>query len=153
MPGTPNKADSVVGSLSNTSSAAPAITPSVTAFARSASLMMPPRATLIMRNDGLALANMAVLKRLMVSLFFGRCTVMKSDFATRSSNGNNSIFKARARSSDTNGSNATMRIPNAAARCATNLPMRPRPTTPSVLSKSSTPSHLLRSQRPCTNAA
>ena len=35
------------------------------------------------------------------------------------------------------------------ARSATSLPMRPRPTMPSVLSASSTPSHLLRSQRPC----
>jgi hypothetical protein len=40
-----------------------------------------------------------------------------------------------------------MRIPNAIARWATSFPMRPRPTTPRVLSASSTPVHRLRSQR------
>ena len=39
-------------------------------------------------------------------------------------------------------------MPNALARSATSLPMRPRPTMPSVLSASSTPSQRLRSQRP-----
>ena len=78
---------------------------------------------------------------------------MKSARSTNASSSSNSIFIARARSSDTNGSNATMRIPNAAARCATSFPIRPSPTTPSVLSNSSTPSHLLRSQRPCVSAA
>ena len=43
--------------------------------------------------------------------------------------------------------------PEPVARSATSLPMRPRPTMPSVLSASSTPSHLLRSQRPATSAA
>ena len=56
-------------------------------------------------------------------------------------------------SSDTNGSYAINRMPNPLALSATSLPMRPRPTTPSVLSHNSTPSHRLRSQRPCTNAA
>ena len=38
-----------------------------------------------------------------------------------------------ARSFETYGSNAIMRMPNAAARCATSAPTRPSPTTPSVL--------------------
>lgn len=45
-----------------------------------------------------------------------------------------------------------IRMPNAMARWATSLPMRPRPMTARVLSASSTPSHLERSQRPCTSA-
>ena len=58
-----------------------------------------------------------------------------------------------ARSADTNGSYATSRIWNAFARSATSLPIRPRPTMPSVLSASSTPSHFERSHRPATSAA
>ena len=77
---------------------------------------------------------------------------MKSERSTKVSRSNISMFIARARSSDTNGSNATMRIPKAAARCATSFPIRPKPTTPKVLSNSSTPSHLLRSQRPSFKA-
>ncbi len=64
-----------------------------------------------------------------------------------------SMFIARARSAETNGSNAMMRIPKAAARWATSFPIRPRPAMPSVLSSNSTPSHRLRSHRPCTSAA
>ena len=53
----------------------------------------------------------------------------------------------------TNGSYATSCIPKASARWATSLPMRPRPMMPSVLSASSTPSHLERSHRPAMSAA
>ena len=42
-------------------------------------------------------------------------------------------------SGEMNGSCATMRMPNARARCATSWPMRPRPATPSVLPRSSVP--------------
>ena len=52
-----NSGDSVVGSVSNTSSAAPAITPSRTASASAASSTIPPRATLITRSVGLALSS------------------------------------------------------------------------------------------------
>src|SRR5580692_5956252 len=44
-------------------------------------------------------------------------------------------------------------LPKAWARCATSEPARPRPTTPSTLPCSSTPSHLERSHRPATRAA
>ena len=44
-------------------------------------------------------------------------------------------------------------MPKAWARCATSEPARPRPTTPSTLPCSSTPSHFERSQRPATSAA
>ena len=43
-------------------------------------------------------------------------------------------------------------MPNAWARWATSEPARPRPTTPSTLPCSSTPSHFERSQRPATSA-
>ncbi len=43
-------------------------------------------------------------------------------------------------------------MPNACARWATSEPARPRPTTPSTLPCSSTPSHFERSQRPATRA-
>ena len=44
-------------------------------------------------------------------------------------------------------------MPKAWARWATSEPARPRPTTPSTLPCSSTPSHFERSQRPATSAA
>ena len=78
---------------------------------------------------------------------------MKSAWASRSSSSTTSMDSWRARSADTYGSWAMMRIPNPAARWATSRPMRPRPITPSVLSASSTPSHFERSHRPATSAA
>src|SRR5580704_15591462 len=44
-------------------------------------------------------------------------------------------------------------MPKAWARCATREPARPRPTTPSTLPCSSTPSHFERSHRPALSAA
>ena len=52
-----------------------------------------------------------------------------------------------------NGSCATIFMPKARARCATAWPMRPKPTTPSVLSRSSAPIRLFFSQRCCFIAA
>jgi hypothetical protein len=43
-------------------------------------------------------------------------------------------------------------IPNAWQRCATRLPIRPSPSTPSVLPYTSVPVHLVRSQRPAVSA-
>ncbi len=88
-----------------------------------------------------------------VSGVFGRWIVRKSDSVTTWSRPSSSTPIFFARSSDTNGSYATRRMPKPLARSATSLPMRPRPTTPSVLSASSTPSQRLRSQRPATSAA
>ena len=81
------------------------------------------------------------------------CRVTKSATSTRRSSVISSMPSSWARSADTNGSWATSFMPNAWARWATSLPMRPRPTTPSVLSASSTPSHFDRSHRPSTRAA
>ncbi len=114
---------------------------------------MPPRATLITRSSGLAFFNNSRPMRPMVSLVFGRCTVRKSARATSSSRLTASTPISRARSSEMYGSYAMTRIAKPAARSATNLPIRPRPTIPRVFSASSTPSHLLRSHRPATNAA
>ena len=113
---------------------------------------MPPRATLITRSDGLALSSSSRPIRPFVSAVFGRWMVRKSDSATTWSSGSSSTPSWRPRSADTNGSKAMRRMPKPRARSATSLPMRPRPAMPSVLSASSTPSHLLRSQRPATSA-
>ena len=46
-----------------------------------------------------------------------------------------------------------MRIPNAAARRATSCPIRPRPASPSVLSRTSSPRNFFFSHFPCFMAA
>ena len=71
-----------------------------------------------------------------VSSVSGRCSVRKSAAASTSSGG---LERARRRArgsapSTTNGSYATTRIPRPSARRATCWPMRPKPSTPSVLS-------------------
>ncbi len=149
----PNSGDSVVGSRSNTSSAAPAITPSLTASARAASSTMPPLAALITRRVGFAFTSRSRPISPAVSAVLGRWMVRKSDSETTWSSGSSSTPMWRARSTETYGSKAISRSPKARARSATSLPMRPKPTIPSVLSASSTPSHRLRSQRPATSAA
>ena len=80
--GNENSGESVTGSRSKTSNAAPAMSPSRKASKRSCSATMPPRATLITRNDGLAFRSRSRLMSPSVSLFFGRCTVRKSLVAT-----------------------------------------------------------------------
>ena len=52
-----------------------------------------------------------------------------------------------------NGSCAMSRMPNAAARRATSWPMRPRPASPSVLSRTSSPRNFFFSHLPCFIAA
>ena len=90
--GIENNGDSVIGSLVNTSSAAPAMRPSLTAVASASSSIMPPRATLITRSSGFAFKNISRPMMPMVSLFLGKCTVRKSDSATSWSSGIISIF-------------------------------------------------------------
>ncbi len=153
MDGCVNNGDAVVGSVTNTSMAAPAMMPSRTQSASACSSTMPPRATLITRNDGFAFSSRSRLMRPVVSFVFGRWMVRKSASATAWSSGISSTPIWRPRSADTNGSYATRRMPNAFARSATSLPIRPRPMIASVLSASSTPSHRLRSQRPAMSAA
>ena len=74
-----NSGDSVIGSVENTSSAAPAMTPSRRHSARSPSCTMPPRATLMTRSDGFALSSRSRLMSPIVSGVFGRWMVRKSD--------------------------------------------------------------------------
>jgi hypothetical protein len=79
----------------------------------------------------------------------GRWIVTKS--ACAYSSADESAFSApssRNRSALTNGSNATIRIPNARARAATSCPIRPNPSTPSVFSYTSTPPNRDRSHFP-----
>ena len=148
-PSSSNSGDDVVGSVSNTSSAAaPAITPSRTQSARSDSTTMPPRVTLMSRSVGLALTSRSRSMRPVVSFVFGRWMVRKSDSPPPGR-----AATARPPSGVPGRTTRTGRRPRAASRTpwrgpATSLPMRPRPTMPSVLSASSTPSHRLRSQRP-----
>ena len=67
-----NNGESVVGSLTNTSSAAPAIVPLRSASARSSSFTIPPRATLTIRSDGFARFIISVLIMPLVSFVFGK---------------------------------------------------------------------------------
>ena len=83
--GSSKRGDSVVGSFSKTSRAAPCTWPERIAAARSASLTMPPRATLMMRTPRLVLVRASASRRLVVSLFLGRWIVMKSLWASRAS--------------------------------------------------------------------
>ena len=74
---------------------------------------------------------------------------MKSPAASTSSG--DSAFSApisRKRSALTNGSYATTRMPKARARIATSWPMRPKPSTPSVLPSTSVPPNFARSHLP-----
>ena len=83
--GRPNSGLSVHGSLAYTSSAAPATRPSASALASAASSTMPPRAALTMRTPGLTMRSWRSAMSPIVSAFFGRCTLMKSDSASSSS--------------------------------------------------------------------
>ena len=100
-----NSGDSVVGSAANTSSAAPAMTPSRTASASAASSTIPPRAVLTIRRVGLAWVSSSAEMSPMVSGVFGRWMVRKSARCTSSSTvGTRSTPSWRARSALTYGS-------------------------------------------------
>ncbi len=64
------------GSHANTSSAAPETRPSLIARMRASSLMMPPRAQLMIRTPFFMIANWGSLIRLRVPLVSGVCIVM-----------------------------------------------------------------------------
>ncbi len=70
-PGSAKRGESVHGSLANTSSPAPATMPSRMASASASSSTMPPRAVLMMRIPGLALARRSRPNSPMVSGVFG----------------------------------------------------------------------------------
>ena len=76
--GYPNSGWSVTGSVRKTSSAAPATLPESSAACRSASTISGPRATLRIRTPSFIFAKASAFSQPSVSVFFGRCTVMKS---------------------------------------------------------------------------
>ncbi len=103
--GRPKSGDAVVGSLANTSRAAPATRPSATASARASSSRIPPRAVFTMRMPGFTLARTSRPNSPTVSGVFGRWTVRKSARPTRSSTVSiRSTPSWRARSAEMNGS-------------------------------------------------
>mmetsp|Transcript_16465 Transcript_16465/g.46423 ORF Transcript_16465/g.46423 Transcript_16465/m.46423 type:complete len:213 (+) Transcript_16465:613-1251(+) len=86
------------GSTLNTSRAAPAMVPSAKASARSASLMTPPRATLMIRAEGFILAKASRLNMFSVEGVKGMCSEKKSAVARASSKPTSSAPTALARS-------------------------------------------------------
>ena len=93
-----------IGSLSNTSIAAPATWPDLTASAKSCSLMIPPRAQFIKRTPFFILAILSLLSMPFVFGVSGICTVIKSDCLINSSRETTLMPKEWARSSLTYGS-------------------------------------------------
>ena len=91
----------------------------------------------MIRTPGLHCANRSRSNRSFVSALDGRWSVMKSAWAQSSSSVSSSAPRSSATWEAMNGSWATSRISNAWARRATSRPMRPKPTTPSVLPRSS----------------
>ena len=116
---------------------------------------MPPRPALISRSPGFACASTSAFTSPIVSGVLVAWIVTKSQIGERArrSSATSCTPSWRARSALTNGSYATSRIPNAWARCATSTPTRPRPTMPSVLPCSSTPSHFERFHCPALRSA
>ena len=110
-----------------------------------------PRAVLMIRMPGLALASRSRPKRPIVSGVLGVWMETKSASPTNSSMVTSRTPMALARSGETKGSKPISSMPKAWARWATREPARPSPTTPSTLPCSSTPSHFERSQRPATS--
>ena len=80
-----------------------------------------------MITPGFVLASASLPISPAVSGVFGRCTEMKSARPSSSSSVSSSMPSCAARAGDTYGSYATTCVPNAASRCATSWPMRPRP--------------------------
>ena len=137
--GVPNNGDSFAGSVTNTSSAAPAICPESSPSFSAASSISPPRAQLTIRTPFLVLARFSADRMLRVWSVSGVCSVMKSARASSSSSVTLVTPSSTARSSVRNGSNATTFIFSPSARSATIEPMLPAPISPSVLPVTSTP--------------
>jgi hypothetical protein len=135
----PNSGDSVVGSVANTSSPAPATRPSLSATASAASSISPPRAALTIRTPGLTSASSFSPIRPVVSGVRGRWIEMKSLSRSSSSSPTRRTPSCAARAGCTYGSYAISLVPKAAMRWAKSTPMRPSPTTPTVLPCTSTP--------------
>mmetsp|Transcript_26064 Transcript_26064/g.50614 ORF Transcript_26064/g.50614 Transcript_26064/m.50614 type:complete len:345 (-) Transcript_26064:228-1262(-) len=136
------------GSLSKTSSAAPATCPLSSACRSASSSMMPPRAQLTMRTLGFIDASASALIMLRVSSSSGTCTVRKSARRMASAAVTGSMLSLRAISAGKSGSKPTTVMPKDCMRETTSRPTRPSPSTPSVLPCSSTPTYFLRSHLP-----
>ncbi len=143
----------VYGSSGNTSSAAPATCPLCRPSTSASRSTSPPRAAFTIRTPGRILAIVSARTRCSVSGVSGACSVMKSDAASSSSSPACITWVSRKRSGDTNGSCAITCMPRPRARDATSWPIRPKPSTPSVLPHTSMPPNRLRSQRPSLSAA
>ncbi len=148
-----NRGDSVSGSVSKTSSPAPATRPSAIASASARSSTRPPRAAFTMRTPGLTVASSFSPIRPTVSGVRGRCTEMKSLSRMSSSSPTSRTPSCAARAGCTYGSYAIRSVPKAAIRWATSTPMRPSPTTPTVLPCTSTPVYAERCHLPALSAA
>ena len=146
--GVPNSGDSLAGSVSNTSSAAPATWPLSSASFSAASSISPPRAQLTIRTPFLVLARFSRLRMLRVWSVSGVCSVMKSARASSVSRSTFSTPISTARSGVRNGSNATTFIFRPSARLATIEPILPAPIRPSVLPVTSTPMNPFFGHRP-----
>ena len=135
----PNSGLSVAGSVSKTSSAAPATWPDFSASYSAASSTSPPRAQLMMRTPFFSRAMLPRLRMLRVCSVSGVCRVTKSARSSSSFSSTFSTPSSTARFSDRKGSKATTFMCSPTARSATMEPMLPQPISPSVLPKSSTP--------------
>ncbi len=152
--GVPNNGESLAGSVSNTSSAAPPMWPDSSPSLSAASSIRPPRAQFTIRTPCFVLARFSRLRMLRVWSVSGVCKVMKSARRSRSSSSTFSMPSSTARSGVRNGSKATTFIRRPSARLATIEPMLPAPIRPSVLPVTSTPMKRFFSHLPaCVDAS
>ena len=135
-----NSGLSVAGSVSNTSSAAPATWPAAIASASAASSTRPPRAQLMMRTPCFVRASASRERMLRVASVSGVCRVMKS--ARASSVVEIDLLHAEFQRALLAPGTDRRRSPSSSARCARSAtiePMLPQPIRPRVLAVSSTP--------------
>mmetsp|Transcript_44891 Transcript_44891/g.111258 ORF Transcript_44891/g.111258 Transcript_44891/m.111258 type:complete len:261 (-) Transcript_44891:479-1261(-) len=125
--------DCAGGSLSNTSSAAAAMWPELSASSSAFSSMIPPRAQLTIRAPGFIVARLPSLMSPRVSSSSGTWIVRKSARRMHSAAEAGSMLSLREASSGNIGSYPTTAMPNACMRLTTSRPTRPRPSTPRVL--------------------
>ena len=141
---------SVGGSFWNTSRPAPPTWPLARAAASAGSSISSPRAVLIDAHALLARRrSRAASKSLLVCL--GDRQVQRDVVGSRAQRVEVDELDVEL-VGDVRGDERIVReirMPKARARCATAWPMRPKPTTPSVLSRSSAPSRFFFSQRCC----
>ena len=140
------------GSSAKTSTPAAATRPSLSAACSATSSTMPPREALTRSTEGLTRRSSSAPTRPRVSGVRGRWTVMTSAVVSSVSRSTIRTPSWAARPTETYGSCAMTCIPNAASRCATRTPTRPRPSTPTVLPASSVPVKRLRSHSPSRRA-